>query len=122
MRTVPLAATVGGKMYHGRILDYLKGIGLEQNAVVMVFQPDQGHAWVNVGYAGFIGSVTCPDFCATCNKVRLTADGKLKPCLFSDREIAVDFSDIRASLMQAAAAKPARGSVCANRGNWQIGG
>jgi hypothetical protein len=51
-------ATVGGKMYHGRILDYLKGIGLEQNAVVMVFQPDQGHAWVNVGYAGFIGSVT----------------------------------------------------------------
>ena len=51
-------ATVGGKLYHGRILDYLKGIGLEQNAVVMVFQPDQGHAWVNVSYAGFIGSVT----------------------------------------------------------------
>lgn len=51
-------ATVGGRMYHGRILDYMKGVGLEQNAVVMVFQPDQGNAWVNVGYAGFIGSVT----------------------------------------------------------------
>ena len=51
-------ATVGGHLYHGRILDYLRGLGLEQNAVVMVVQPDQGHAWVNVGYAGFVGSVT----------------------------------------------------------------
>lgn len=51
-------ATVGGRMYHGRILDYLKGVGLEQNAVVAVVQPDVGHAWVNVGYAGFIGTVT----------------------------------------------------------------
>lgn len=51
-------ATVGGKMYHGRILDYLRGMGLEQNATIIVFQPDQGNAWVNVGYAGFVGSVT----------------------------------------------------------------
>jgi hypothetical protein len=51
-------ATEDGRLYHGRILDYLRGLGLEQNAVVMVFQPDQGNAWVNVGYAGFIGSVT----------------------------------------------------------------
>lgn len=51
-------ATVGGKMYHGRILDYLKGVGLEQSAVVTVVQPDKGNAWVNVGYAGFVGSVT----------------------------------------------------------------
>jgi hypothetical protein len=51
-------ATVGGKMYHGRILDYLRGMGLEQNAAVIVSKPDQGNAWVNVSYAGFIGSVT----------------------------------------------------------------
>lgn len=51
-------ATEGGHLYHGRILDYLRGLGLEQNAVVMVFQPEKGNAWVNVGYAGFIGSVT----------------------------------------------------------------
>jgi hypothetical protein len=51
-------ATTGGRIYHGRILDYLRGQGLEQNAVVMIFQPDQGNAWVNLGYAGFIGSVT----------------------------------------------------------------
>jgi hypothetical protein len=36
----------------------MKGIGLERNAVVTVFRPDQGHGWVNVGYAGFTGSVT----------------------------------------------------------------
>ena len=51
-------ATVGGRMYHGRVLDYLKGVGLEQNAVVMVFQPEKGNAWVNISYAGFVGSVT----------------------------------------------------------------
>lgn len=51
-------ATVGGRMYHGRILDYLKGVGLEPNATVIVQQPDYGHAWVNVSYAGFVGSVT----------------------------------------------------------------
>jgi hypothetical protein len=51
-------ATRDGHMYHGRVLDYLRGVGLEQNAVVMVYQPDYGNAWVNLGYAGFIGSVT----------------------------------------------------------------
>ena len=51
-------ATEGGRLYHGRVLDYLRGFGLEQNAVVMVFQPDQGNAWVNVSYAGMIGTVT----------------------------------------------------------------
>ncbi len=51
-------ATTGGRIFHGRILDYMKGVGLEQSAVVIVHQPDQGHAWANISYAGFIGSVT----------------------------------------------------------------
>jgi isopenicillin-N N-acyltransferase-like protein len=52
-------ATKDGHVYHGRVLDYLKGVGLEQNAVVMVYQPDDGrNAWVNLSYAGFVGSVT----------------------------------------------------------------
>jgi hypothetical protein len=51
-------ATIRGRVYHGRVLDYLKGVGLEPNAVVIVCQPDEGHAWVNIGYAGFVGSVT----------------------------------------------------------------
>ncbi|HEX5789623.1 MAG TPA: GTP 3',8-cyclase MoaA [Luteolibacter sp.] len=36
---------------------------------------------------GFIGSITCEDFCTTCNKLRLTADGKLRPCLGRHGEI-----------------------------------
>jgi len=51
-------AVADGHLYHGRVLDYMRGIGLEQNATVIVNQPDQGYAWVNCGYAGFIGSVT----------------------------------------------------------------
>ena len=51
-------ATAGNRVFHGRVLDYLRGMGLEQNAVVMVVKPDIGHAWVNVGYAGFTGTVT----------------------------------------------------------------
>jgi outer membrane lipoprotein-sorting protein len=51
-------ATKDGRLYHGRVLDYLRGVGLEQNAVVIVTKPDQGNAWVNVSYAGFVGSVT----------------------------------------------------------------
>ena len=52
------SATVDGRVYHGRILDYMRGVGLEDNAVVAVYRPDYGNAWVNLSYAGFIGSVT----------------------------------------------------------------
>jgi len=51
-------ATADGHIYHGRILDYMKGVGLEPNAVVIIEQPNYGYAWANVSYAGFIGSVT----------------------------------------------------------------
>jgi cyclic pyranopterin phosphate synthase len=36
---------------------------------------------------GFIGAMTAPHFCETCNKLRLTADGKLRPCLGRHGEI-----------------------------------
>ena len=37
------------------------------------------------GKVGFINSVTEP-FCDTCNRIRVTAEGKLRTCLFSVRE------------------------------------
>jgi len=37
------------------------------------------------GTFGIISSVTNP-FCDTCNRIRLTADGKIKNCLFSESE------------------------------------
>lgn len=39
-----------------------------------------------VGRVGLISPVSC-DFCAQCNRIRLTSDGRLKPCLHSDKEI-----------------------------------
>ncbi len=37
-------------------------------------------------HIGFIGAMTNLHFCETCNKVRLTADGKLRPCLGAHME------------------------------------
>ncbi len=63
-----------------------------------------------------------PLSCHVCNRLRLTADGKLKPCLFSDQEFIVDFSNIADSLERAVRAKPRHGVACHSRANWQIGG
>ena len=38
------------------------------------------------GVTGFISALT-HHFCGDCNRLRLTADGKLRPCLFSETEI-----------------------------------
>jgi cyclic pyranopterin phosphate synthase len=45
-----------------------------------------------VGKVGFIAPVTS-HFCGSCNRLRMTADGKIKTCLFSREEI-----DIKAAL------------------------
>jgi len=44
---------------------------------------------------GFIGAVTAPHFCEKCNKMRLTADGKVRPCLGDHGEL-----DLRTRLRQ----------------------
>ena len=38
------------------------------------------------GVVGFISALT-HHFCGSCNRLRLTSDGKLRPCLFSETEI-----------------------------------
>lgn len=40
------------------------------------------------GRVGLIRPVSC-EFCSGCNKIRLTADGMLKPCLHLDSEISI---------------------------------
>jgi cyclic pyranopterin phosphate synthase len=58
----------------------------------LVELPREPHATARVyrfadgtGQIGFINPVSEP-FCADCNRIRLTADGKLRTCLFSIRE------------------------------------
>lgn len=58
-----------------------------------------------VGRVGFISSISRP-FCASCNRVRLTADGKFRNCLFSLEE-----TDIRSLLRGGATADELRAAV-----------
>ncbi len=60
--------------------------------------------------------------CERCNRIRLTADGKLKPCLFSDLEIPLDFNNLKESLINAIQCKPEGGTTNVTTQNWQIGG
>ena len=86
------------------------------------------------GTVGFITPVS-QHFCVTCNRLRLTAEGKLRPCLLSDQEV-----DLRQSLRngaspeklkqlikQAVQKKPgkhqlAKGRVSSKRRMSQVGG
>ena len=74
-------------------------------------------------------------FCATCNRMRLTADGKLRLCLLRDNEVdllslirsGASDDDVRFRLREAVWEKPwghgvAQGEVSLNRGMSRIGG
>jgi cyclic pyranopterin phosphate synthase len=63
----------------------------EPSATARVYRFADGH-----GKIGFINPVSEP-FCADCNRVRLTADGRLRTCLFSLNE-----TDLRAPLRDGA--------------------
>jgi cyclic pyranopterin phosphate synthase len=86
------------------------------------------------GSVGFISSMT-DAFCATCNRMRLTADGKLRLCLLRDDEVdlltlmrsGASDDDVRRQLREAVWHKPwghgvAQGEVSLNRGMSRIGG
>ena len=51
-------ATKDGKLYHGRVLDYMTTIGLQDSATTFIVRADDQIPFANVGYAGFIGSVS----------------------------------------------------------------
>jgi len=51
-------ATRDGKLYHGRVLDYMTTIGLQDAATTFIVDVQSKIPFANVGYAGFIGSVS----------------------------------------------------------------
>ena len=66
----------------------------------------------SLGTVGFIGAMS-NHFCSQCNRLRLTADGNLRPCLFSDAEVPVlqalvdqDDDAIRSAFKKALRIKP----------------
>jgi cyclic pyranopterin phosphate synthase len=67
------------------------------------------------GTIGFIGALS-HHFCNTCNRLRLTADGRLRPCLLNEQEIdlrgplraGADLAAVRSLLSEAIHQKPQR--------------
>jgi len=52
------SATRDGRLLHARVLDYMRDLGLQNFAVVQVYLPEHHFAWMSLGYAGFVGTVT----------------------------------------------------------------
>ncbi len=86
------------------------------------------------GTLGFITPIS-EHFCYKCNRLRLTADGQLRPCLLSDYEIdlrtplrqGADVEQIKALLLQGIENKPMRHhldewAIAESRAMSQIGG
>jgi cyclic pyranopterin phosphate synthase len=67
------------------------------------------------GEIGFISAMS-HHFCPSCNRLRLTADGRLRPCLFADDEVDIKSplrngcsqADLKEVFQQAVARKPRR--------------
>ena len=84
------------------------------------------------GWAGTVGLIRPMShcFCDRCNRIRITADGRLKPCLHSQREIplrGLRGEALERAIRDAAAAKPERHHLadgCSNsiRNMNEIGG
>jgi cyclic pyranopterin phosphate synthase len=60
--------------------------------------------------------------CKQCNRLRLTANGKLRPCLFSDIEIDIRKTGYNEALKMALELKPACGTLSENSSFFNIGG
>src|SRR3989304_5109397 len=66
------------------------------------------------GLVGFISPLTEHQFCAGCNRMRLTAEGQIRPCLLTDHEVDLKETlrsggsddDLRARLLLALETKP----------------
>ncbi len=60
--------------------------------------------------------------CSICNRLRLTANGMVKPCLFSEQEFSVRQLGSQAALMQALYSKPRKGCINRKGSFYNIGG
>ena len=109
---------------------------LEKLPDAVPVSPDGGVArlWKLPGAQGNIGLISpvSAHFCAECSRIRLTADGKLKPCLHSNDEYPIkglDFEGMCRMMETAISAKPgwhgeldAQNRSRAGRNMNQIGG
>ncbi len=60
--------------------------------------------------------------CSTCNRLRLTADGYLMPCLFSNQKYNTRELGFEQALLSAVKEKPESGQINNSRGFYNVGG
>lgn len=51
-------ATEGGRLIHIRNLDWVRGLGVHRLTALLFYEPEDGIPHVNIGYYGFIGSLS----------------------------------------------------------------
>lgn len=103
---MPLGRTALGGEYERRFIPRREiQAAIERMATLEPVGPDVGHGPAVIarlpgakGRVGFISAMSQP-FCSTCNRLRLTAAGQLRSCLFDGGEI-----ELRPMLRSAAAA------------------
>jgi len=129
----PDGHSVGGKANHSpafvsvaEIKQRLKELGtLEPSLAIAGNGPARyfrlPHA---TGTIGFIAPVS-QHFCFSCNRLRLTAEGKLRPCLLSDREVdllgplrsGASAEDMKKIITEAIKSKPRKHELSCGRGS-----
>jgi len=95
------------------VASYAAGKGLE---IRYIRQMDLEHGEFSIVEGGEGGN------CARCNRLRLTSDGKVKPCLFSDLEYDVREIGAETAIREALENKPACGTVNHGGHFYSIGG
>lgn len=104
---MPIGAGIGRKE------QFLSGEAVLRAVPELVPQGDSGVAHLyrlpgGAGQVGLIRPVSC-HFCSTCNRIRLTCDGHLKPCLHFSEEIALGHlkgAELREAVARAISQKP----------------
>lgn len=93
------------------------GFCLEQGLEVrFIRQMDLAEGTFSVVHGGSGGH------CAKCNRLRLTPEGIIKPCLFSDIGFNIRELGAETAIMKALGAKPERGTRNSTNGFFNIGG
>lgn len=96
---MPMAPTVAA-FSHDAFLPYQEVLGLFPDAVPLPQDGGIAKRFRLPGALGNIGFITpvSEHFCDACNRIRLTADGKIKPCLHGAAEYSVKGLDLDAMI------------------------
>ena len=95
------------------VREYCRENGLEARYIHEMSLADGCFTIVENGHGGD---------CANCNRLRITANGMIRPCLFSNVGFSVRELGIREALEKAVELKPEKGSINVNGGFHNIGG